>query len=332
MVKLQDLNALRSEDYRKNKHLENFLEGLNRHLAAYEVSTYQEVEIHHPFIFVVGAPRSGTTLLTQVLARSFDVGYIDNVAARLWLAPLTGIRLAESILGKDKRPEYHSTYGKTNVPWNIHEFGYFWRHWLQKDQLTAVATAKEVEPHLDWRGLKKTLANLQHHFQKPMVFKNIFGFFHAEKLQRVLGKTFFIYISRDELDTAISIWMARNKFYNDTRTWWSYAPPEINELLDLGATDQIAGQIHFLNRFFGEGVEKLSNVFGNAIQVHYEELCKNTSTALEQIKEKINLAYPGSVQYTELPQDKLVFKTYEGFDDKKLEFANALAQFQKSEP
>ena len=47
---------------------EDFLGGLNEYLRPRELQLYRDREIEHAFVFVVGLPRSGTTLLTQVLA------------------------------------------------------------------------------------------------------------------------------------------------------------------------------------------------------------------------------------------------------------------------
>jgi hypothetical protein len=50
-------------------------------------------------VFVLGVPRSGTTLTSQLLAYCLDAGYVNNAAARFWLAPVHGIRLARLIAG-----------------------------------------------------------------------------------------------------------------------------------------------------------------------------------------------------------------------------------------
>ncbi|MCB0031474.1 MAG: sulfotransferase, partial [Anaerolineales bacterium] len=44
-------------------------------------------------LFVVGAPRSGTTLLYQLLATRFAVSYFNNFTARFTAAPLLGQKL-----------------------------------------------------------------------------------------------------------------------------------------------------------------------------------------------------------------------------------------------
>jgi hypothetical protein len=41
-----------------------------------------------PVFFIVGAPRSGTTLLLQTIINHYNLGYINNFIARFWEAPV----------------------------------------------------------------------------------------------------------------------------------------------------------------------------------------------------------------------------------------------------
>ena len=62
--------------------MSDFLEQLNQYLISFDLYRQRGYDIVQPFVFVVGAPRSGTTLLTQVIAHCFDAGYICNLTAR----------------------------------------------------------------------------------------------------------------------------------------------------------------------------------------------------------------------------------------------------------
>ena len=74
--------------------------------------------------------------------------------------------------------------------------------------------------------MRSVLARIQQEFDKPMVFKNIFGSYHLSKLKEILESVVYVYIERDPLDSAISILQARQKYYSDLNTWWSYSPIE----------------------------------------------------------------------------------------------------------
>lgn len=130
-MRFDELNLDRENKYLKDPVEENFTRQVNEALLQLEKSTYHDCTIKHPFIFVFGLPRSGTTLLTQLLASTLNLGFINNFVARFWLAPVTGIRLARSLKLESQANSFRSEFGATAGLGDIHEFGYFWRHWLK---------------------------------------------------------------------------------------------------------------------------------------------------------------------------------------------------------
>lgn len=279
---LQLLNTQRRENYLKPPSDENFLAELNQELHAWEVSTYQDFPENYPSIFVFGVPRSGTTLLGQLVAYCFDVGYINNLSARFWLAPVSGIRLSKILLGDEKIARFESHYATTKGLSAIHEFGYFWRYWLKKESLADFVHAREYEHTLDWPLLKRTLLNIQHEFGKAVAFKNLFGAYHIERFLQLLDKSLFVYIERDPVDNAISILKAREKFYRDTRLWWSTVPLEYEQLKDLPPLEQIGGQVYYLQQFYKRQFEAVS--YERIVKITYQELCESPSQVLSKIQ------------------------------------------------
>ena len=326
---LKQLNIKRTKAYSKDEQSENFLLEMNRLLMNREQSLYKEYDIEHPFLFVFGPPRSGTTLLTQLIASSLDVGYINNLMARFWLAPLHGIRLSRHVLGEDREITFQSHYARTAAITDIHEFGYFWRYWLKKETVKGVTHAEEMETEIDWDGLRKTLANMQHEFRKPMVFKNIFGSYHLQKLREVLGKVIYIYIERDPLDTAISILEARKKYYTDLNTWWSYMPVEFEQLKDKNYWEQIAGQVYFLKRYYYHNIRKYCSEI-TAI-IHYKELCRQPTRVLERIRQIAQEQYSDKLNITSPPPSQFPFRTYTDRDDEKKQFQQLMEKFARDD-
>ncbi len=276
MTHLSKLAAERSGAFKKDPREEQFLDRMNEALAPLDAEEYQDYPLAHPFFFVIGLPRSGTTFTTQFLAKAFDLSYVNNLAARFYRAPLQGIRLAEATLGSAIEPSFSSNYALTHNLGDIHEFGYFWRHWLYKGDLAAMERLKEDEARIDWAGLRRCLSSLQHHWGNASVFKNIFGSYHLPRLMEALDqKVMVVYIERDELDTAVSIYKAREKYYGpeNLEKWWSYTPPEVNELLDKDVYDQIAGQITYLKRFYQKSLNALPP--RQVIRLNYAQLMQD---------------------------------------------------------
>lgn len=323
---LFDLNTLRSDDYRKSQIEENFLLKMNLTLLEKEKQHYQDYEIEYPFIFIFGLPRSGTTLMAQLIAYSQNVGYINNLMARFWLAPVHGIRLSKSVLARAEKVSYQSEYARTSGMADIHEFGYFWRYWLKKETVADNAHAKEREGQIDWGGLKKTLANMQREFNKPMVFKNMFGAYHLKRLNQTLGKVLYVYIERDPLDVAVSILDARRKHYSDLKNWWSNIPVEYDELKDLDYWEQIAGQVFYLNRFYSQEI----NLYApdNTVMVDYEELCLNPSAILETIQEKCREQFNLDLRQIHEPPASFPYRTYNNRVEEKEKFKNLIGKLR----
>ncbi|MBA3564602.1 MAG: hypothetical protein H0W33_11470, partial [Gammaproteobacteria bacterium] len=62
--------------YRKDALAERVLIQANERLAALETELISRFHApRHPTLFIVGAPRSGTTLLAQLLLMRFELGY-----------------------------------------------------------------------------------------------------------------------------------------------------------------------------------------------------------------------------------------------------------------
>lgn len=328
----EQLNKQRTEKYRKSAQEESFLEGMNRVLEKKEKQEYEELEIDYPLIFVIGLPRSGTTLLTQIIAHGFKIGYINNITARFWSAPLHGLKLSDTLIGKDQTPEFTSEYGATSSLSDIHEFGYFWRKWLKKEGFESITQAQKYEPQIDWQGLKTVLANLQAYSKSGFIFKNIYGSYHIEKLDQVLQKTLWIYVERNSLDVAISNLNARKKFYDNPGTWWSYIPPEYDKIKDLGAYPQIAGQLHYLKKFYYKELNHLSKTTENGLFVNYEELCSNPAGFLNTVQQKIHDLYGAELQKTKNLPDSFPINRYEKQPELKATFESLLKEFQQNDP
>ncbi len=325
---LKSFNEQRREGYHKDEQEEDFLLEMNRVLQAREQALYRDYPIDHPFIFIFGPPRSGTTLISQVLASSLDCGYINNLAARFWLAPVHGIRLAKQVL-KDQPGEisFQSHYASTKGLSDIHEFGYFWRHLLRKETMEDVSKSAEREADINWQLLKLTLANMQHEFQRPMVFKNIFGAYHLRKMQEILGKVLYVYIERDPLDSAISILEARKKHYEDLNNWWSYTPVEYEQIKDADYWTQIAGQVFFLQRYYRQQIASFSTE--NSLIIQYRDFCQSPGKVLASLTGISQRKYQYELKITTPPPAQFPFREYDQHDDIKSRFQQLFDKLAK---
>ncbi|MFW6130075.1 MAG: sulfotransferase, partial [Atribacterota bacterium] len=262
-------NHIRKKFYQKKQENENFLQVLNSTLNKNEKSFYLKNLKEFPCIHIIGAPRSGTTLLAQLLSYCLSCGYIDSIAARFWLSPVYGLKLSKSIFGcyDDLPLSLGSHYGVSNEPNGIHEFGYFWRHWLKRDSFSR-SLGK-----IDWNELKLTVLNMQHTVGGPICFKNFYASLVLEEFHKTFPKSIFIWIDRDPFDSMVSILNARRSLYNDVSCWWSYAPPNYNKIKSLSPHGQILNQVFYLRNLFQNKFDKIS--WKNCYRFDYKDVCSN---------------------------------------------------------
>ena len=82
-----------------------------------------------PVLLVTGAPRSGTTVLSQVLLHHLPVTYINNLTTVFPRAPIVANRLFGRWLQKPPA-EYRSFYGRTSGFAAENDALHIWDRWL----------------------------------------------------------------------------------------------------------------------------------------------------------------------------------------------------------
>lgn len=227
-------------------------------------------------VFIVGLPRSGTTLCYQLMAGCLDIGYVNNLMARFWLAPVLGAYLSREVYRVDATVDLASDLGRTRDLGGVHEFGYFWQRFFDATVSDYAAACRPgMEP-----VLRAEVGGLMAVFGKPFVFKNLTCGQRIGALARCFPKARFIVVERRLTETALSILAARRRFLPSEDQWWSLRPRDVMALEGLPVAEQIAGQILSGRReLWGQlrrcGAEHLTLV--------YEEVCRDPAAALEAV-------------------------------------------------
>ena len=130
----------RQSGFRRNDGLESLLTEINDLLHAAENQTMARFSRpSKPVLFVIGAPRSGTTMMMQWLARTDAFAYPTNLSSRFYAAPYLGSLISQLLLNPrfQHRDEFQelsprvqevaSALGKTSGIHEPNEFWYFWR-------------------------------------------------------------------------------------------------------------------------------------------------------------------------------------------------------------
>jgi hypothetical protein len=267
------------EKYRKIESDEHFLSALNDSLYPAEVADYQDFQERLPTLHVVGVPRSGTTLLLQVIAAGFNIGYINNLIARFWKAPVTGIRLANTLNLNNQDQSFHSDFGRTSRINEPHEFGYFWARLLGNDEMLQpeIAARKQI----DWPTVGKIIINMCEAFNTPIVFKSFLLQWHIPDFIKQLPKSCFVRIRRDPIDNAMSLLKMRREFTGSIENWVSMKPREYHWLKRESPWVQVAGQVYYLDSFLDLMLRDVDRQ--NQVEVTLQALLSNPDDILTKI-------------------------------------------------
>jgi hypothetical protein len=223
-------------------------------------------------------------LLSQLCSRYLPVGYIDNIAARFWSRPSAGLELSRVLLGERKREaiELESTHGVSAGLAGPHEFGRFWRYWLQLDAQPTHHLDEAALSQLDAGGLGRALTDeILAATGQPTVFKNVICGFQAAWLSRVHPHSLFVHIDRSLPDTCASILQSRIDRYGSAEAWWSLKPSTFEAIASLpDPAAQVVRQVIDCRREFRA---ELSRAGVRSLTVTYDELCRKPAAVLGAI-------------------------------------------------
>lgn len=236
-----------------------------------------------PAVFIVGVPRSGTTLLAQLLCKYLEVGYVNNLIARFWANPVVGIRLSKLLLPRDSRRSIslRSSHGTTQGAEGPHEFGYFWREWLQLDSAATHCLTNEERRWVDFPGLSRTIQSMADEFGMPIVFKNPICGLQASAIEGAHPDSLFICLERRDEDVVRSILEARRDRYGTDEAWWSLKPSTFRAVVSLPTPRlQVESQVAGCGADFSREFAALARP---PLIVAYEEMRRQPLEVVERV-------------------------------------------------
>ncbi|WP_170399796.1 sulfotransferase [Ruegeria arenilitoris] len=206
----------------------------------------RQPEAKWPHIFILGAPRSGTSLFYELMATQFAFACFTNLAHRFYKTPLAATKLGRSFISRHK-PAYQSDYGHISGWAAPNEGGWIWQRWLEDGPW--VNESKIVELPVD--EIRSTLAGMSNLSAAPFINKNVMHSNRVRLLDALFPGCLFLEVQRDAKETARSIVRAqrRNKGPEaDRDEWWSVRPSNAGGDTDIeracrqvvGVTEDIA--------------------------------------------------------------------------------------------
>lgn len=229
-----------------------------------------------PPLFIVGAPRTGSTLLYQLLVQKYHFAYISNIASFFHSCPTLTTFLAQKIFSDYENTNLSNSYGYISGFKAPSEAGPLMDIWFGDYSARTYGSEKYVN------FVRKQVEKLSAIMCAPCLFKSMKLSLYISEVLHIFPEALFIHIRRDPLYTAQSIIMTRRRLYNDDNTWFSYHLPNHEELIKLDPFEQVAFQIKFIE----ETIKNYKNRYTDLkyIQISYDNLTENVNSNLKDIQ------------------------------------------------
>jgi hypothetical protein len=232
-------------------------------------------------IFILGPPRSGTTVLYQLVVNCLEVSYFCNAAEAHPDFPVTITRILRS---RTRRYEtdYTSTYSKTQGACGPSEGRCIWGRWFLEDQ-------RYVDEHhlsaATITDIQRTITAMSIVMEAPFVNKDPYHCVRVRALNAIFPRSLFIYVTRDPIAIAESLLQIRIERIQrgeiDLSTWVAVKPKEYPMLRTQGHIGQICGQVYYCHK---NALKDLDAVAPRRwVEVVYEALCNQPDRELERI-------------------------------------------------
>lgn len=237
-------------------------------------------------VFIVGAPRTGSTLLYQAIATAFDLPYISNFTDKYFPEiPIIGLAIQKSIRVDIS---WTSEFGKTSGGFQPSEgsgvlSGWFGGGHPSQDVSTRILEGKE-------KNFLGTLAAVETLYDdRPLLIKNPWNCFRIPYLAEVLPNARFIWIRRDIAAAAASDLEARYLTKGSAFAWNSATPSNVEELRLLSPPAQVVENQYEFNQAIEHDLQTYAE--GRSLHVWYEDFLRFPERVLVSISQNAGLDF-----------------------------------------
>ena len=250
------------------------------HRIAARGERFEERDVDIPQILIVGLPRTGTTIVSQVLTRQLDVSYFPNVSA---IFPSAPIWASKRIAGNFKSAPtttknfYGSTVGLRGISDGFH----IWNRWFGSHRYCVDRTPNDDEVV----QLQEFFATWSGVFQKPLLNKNNRNVDAIARLAEYLPNAVFVVVERDDAMTVQSLLQARRFVQGTDSTGWGLYSNRFHKK-EADPITSVSKQVVFASRRMEEQLSHVSQK--RLVRLRYEEFCDSPMSAVERVLESVD--------------------------------------------
>lgn len=250
-----------------------------------------------PIIIVCGAPRTGTTLASQILIKYLPVSYFNNFTAIFPRSPITVSRIIGRWIAK--RFSYHSYYGKTQSFSGPNDAFYIWNQWMKEDEsgVRCVLREEKIEEMQKFFGAYERVFNL------PVLCKNNSLNTQAKAVAKAMPNTYFICMTREPEYLAQSLLQARIDINGDIQKSIWVDNPDKSSVDRSNYIEDVCDQVLYHEKKIAEQQQAIGAERFWIIK--YEEFCRNPKKLVISVMDKILQSSPESMNSVEIEPFKI---------------------------
>jgi len=224
-----------------------------------------------PPLFVVGAPRTGTTLALQVLAGGFRFAWFTNASNDRPRAPVYSAW--RSLRAHPLEARFTSRYGRIEGPSAPSDGWRVLKRWFP---LYGEPVPAWLEPP---EALRTSVRLLERLFGAPFLLKNNHNSTRIEALAELFPGALFVHVTRALPEAAASLLEARARHRVPLGSWWSAAPPSEHGRAFASELEQVVRTLRGLESHVRGSLAGLQG--SRWLEMDYEALCAEPRMLME---------------------------------------------------
>ena len=217
-------------------------------------------------VFIVGPPRTGSTLFYEVLVTRYRFAYTTGLTHRLFRVPVI-TSLLQCPFVKRRVARYESEYGQVYGFTAPTESGRIWRYWLPRHAPYCFDT-----PGIPNEQIRSIVSAISHCLGGPFLTKYLFFANQLELVDELFPGALFLHIEREPRDVVRSI-LRRRRADGLEREWWSVRPRSWERYRYESAVRQVCAQVALLHQDINESIAAIGP--HRRLHVGYESLCED---------------------------------------------------------
>jgi len=271
-------NILKNDKYLKNKLklVKSYFEDKLANYEYYKNEQYRDVRWAP--IFILGAPRTGTTLLYQVLCSCLKLSFFCNAALYFPRSVATATGVISRFIEIIPPRRFESFYGETDGWSSPNQGRSVWKRWFPADQSWIDPNSLGFRDLIQLRG---TIGRIEEYFQFPFINKSQGNCVRVDSLVKAFPNAMFIVLKRDYKYTIQSILRGKRLLFGDDDCWFSVKPSNFENLSNTSGVEQIAYQIYYLEKDIYNSLSSFENI--SIFELCYEDFCLNPNIYLHKI-------------------------------------------------